>query len=140
MCQPLATSQATHYRSTALFGTWSLRRTERASGFSPQPCRNQKASSSFLPEYGTDTVLYRNKKKPNLGLTEPEETERSYQDHFLLILCENLATPAMMGYDTRMKDGKGISVTFPSSTPRGGKEATPRQGPEEHHDSRLTTP
>ena len=55
------------------------------------------------------------KKKPNLALTEPEETERSYQDHFLLILCKNLATPAMMGYDTRMKDEKGISAMFPLS-------------------------
>jgi hypothetical protein len=43
------------------------------------------------------------KTKTDLGLTEPEEAERAYQDHFLLILCENLAAPAMMGYDTSMK-------------------------------------
>ncbi len=40
----------------------------------------------------------------DLGLTKPEEAESAYQDHFLLILCENLATPAMMGDDTKIKD------------------------------------
>jgi hypothetical protein len=42
------------------------------------------------------------RKQTDLGLTEPEETKRAYQDQFLLILCENLAIPAMMGYDTKM--------------------------------------
>jgi hypothetical protein len=45
-------------------------------------------------------------KKTGLGpsrLTEPEEAESAYQDHFFLILCENLATSAMMGNDTTRK-------------------------------------
>jgi hypothetical protein len=44
------------------------------------------------------------KKKKGLAptrLTEPEEAEGAYQDHFFLVLCENLATSAMMGDDTR---------------------------------------
>ena len=82
-----------------------------------------------IPEYGTDTVQYC-KKETDLGLTEPEEAERAYQDHFLLILCENLATPAMMGYDTRMNQ---CYVPSPKKLPLN-------QGPEEQHDSRLTTP
>jgi hypothetical protein len=79
-----------------------------------------------------------------LGLTEPEEAERAYQDHFLLILCENLATPAMMGYDAGMKDEKRkISVTFLRSN-KGWKRS--HRSPKDPRstpwilDSRLTRP
>ena len=33
------------------------------------------------------------------GLTKPKETKCAYQDHFFLILCENLPIPAMVGDD-----------------------------------------
>lgn len=35
------------------------------------------------------------------GHTEPEEAKGPYQDHFLLVLCENLATSAVVGDDAR---------------------------------------
>jgi hypothetical protein len=44
--------------------------------------------------------------KNGLGLTKPEESKRAYQDHLLLILCENLATSAMMGDSTKRTDRK----------------------------------
>src|SRR6266849_2467070 len=65
------------------------------------------------------------KRKLGVELTEPEEAERAYQDHFLLILCENLATPAMMGYDTKTKDEKRkISCHVPSYS-KGWKRSHP---------------
>jgi hypothetical protein len=33
---------------------------------------------------------------PQNGLTEPKETKSAYQNHFFLILCENLPVPAMV--------------------------------------------
>jgi hypothetical protein len=33
------------------------------------------------------------------GLTEPKETKSAYQDHFFLILCENLPVTAMVSDD-----------------------------------------
>jgi hypothetical protein len=33
------------------------------------------------------------------GLTEPKETKSAYQDHFFLILCENLPVPVMVRDD-----------------------------------------
>jgi hypothetical protein len=95
---------------------------------------SKSASSSLLPgrtalhsgiwsRYRTVSQNKNKNKKTELGLTEPEEAERSYQDHFLLILCENLAIPAMMGYDTRMKEDEKESVSVSRSfTPGGGKK------------------
>lgn len=107
MCQPLVTQPLLRLRLSA------VRRTKQGFSFSPEAVSSRKAISplrSFrafrkrIPEiYETDTVQALQEKQTDLGLTEPEEAERAYQDHFLLILCENLATPAMMGYDTRMK-------------------------------------
>jgi hypothetical protein len=62
------------------------------------------------------------KRKNEQGLTKPEETEGSYQDHLFLILCENLATSAMMGDGTR-EDNESVC----SFAPRGEGEKTQGQ-------------
>ena len=58
-----------------------------------------------------------------LGLTEPEEAEGPYQDHFFLVLCEKLAISAMMGDDTTRK---GLRNQF-TVAPRGGKNPGPEE-------------
>jgi len=37
--------------------------------------------------------------KTRLGLTKPKETKGADQNHFFLILCENLPVPAMVSDD-----------------------------------------
>jgi hypothetical protein len=60
-------------------------------------------------------------------LTEPEEAKGAYQDHLLLILCENLATSAMMGNNTRRKGFlKNRNQCSAGSTGVGEKRQEPR--------------
>ncbi len=112
MCQPLDT--------TAILGPWRhLGSQERKAPPAFLSAESERTHFSLLPkrlcipEYRADTVT-------DLGLTEPEETECAYQDHFLLILCEDLATPAMMGDDTRSRDEESVSRHVPSFAPRDG--------------------
>ena len=69
------------------------------------------------------------------GLTKTEEAKCPYQDHFFLVLCENLATSTMVRNGARTKELINLLCS------KGGeeKEQQPPLGTEERV-TRLTTP
>ena len=119
MCQSATGHRYHNQPTTALFSVPSSPRKKcfNVSTSETAVSKNAQLARLFAP-YGDDLcpsgIWYRQpySNRTRIGeLTEPEEAERAYQDHFLLILGENLATPTMMGNDT--EDYERISVTFP---------------------------
>jgi hypothetical protein len=58
-------------------------------------------------------------------LTKPEEAKCPYQDHFFLVLCENLATSTMVGNGARTKElinlfARRVEKTKVAATTRNG--------------------